>query len=221
MKKRSFPIILLLALVTIGAIVAGVAFCSSSTFTFPLAPAPTPLPTPTQFVRTGPLVINAIRTRAKLETVIMNFVNDQEITRVGGIGGLCTERITYLAYYDVVAGVDLGKITTASITVTNDGFPDLATITITVPPAEILNVVLDTQNSRLVAQDTPTWIPGCETQVAAMTVEAQQLTQQYAREAAIERGILKMAQEKAGQELKRFLLDAGYWNVNLEYANPE
>ncbi len=218
MKYR--PLFLMFVLIAvIGLVVWGVSMLPAALPAPREEPAVTP--TPTSIVRSGPLVINAIRTHAKLETVIMSIVNDQDIVRVSGIGGLCTERIAYLGYYDVVAGVDLAKITEGDIVVVNDGLLDRAAVTVTIPPAEILNVVLDTQHSRIVAQDTPKWIPGCETQVADMTVEAQQIIQQYAERAAIERGILKLAQEKAGFELQRLLLETGYWNVAIRYGNGE
>ncbi len=179
-------------------------------------PTPTMAPTPTSILQAGPIIINAVRTHARLETVVMNIVGDYTVTRVSGIAGLCTERIVYLGYYDVTAGVDLAKIQESDITVASIGDPPQTVVTVTLPPAEILSVTLDTQHSRLLLQETPTWIPGCETQVADMTLEAQQKIQQYAEAAARERGILQLARERAGFELQRLLLNTGFPNVVIK-----
>lgn len=212
------PILIVAAVIVIIAISVGM--CRLGATPLMRGPEITPAPrlTPTSIIKSGPIIIKAIRNQAKLETVVMNIVNDQTITRVSGIGGLCTESITYLAYYDVVAGVDLAKIIEDNITVLNDGDPLQATVVITMPQAEILNITLDTQRSRVVSQNTPVWIPGCETQVADMTIEAQQRIQQYAEQAALQQGILKMAQEKASFELQRLLLRVGYPNVVIRYT---
>jgi hypothetical protein len=217
-------IIIMLVVLTplVAMIVGGASMCQFvSSITDRFTATPVIQPTPTDIIRTGPLVINAVRSQAKLQTVVMNIVGDQDVTRVSGISGLCTEHITYLAYYDVTAGVDLAKINEDNIVVTDDGLLDKAVVTIIVPPAEILNVTLDTEHSRVVAQDTPTWIPGCETQVADMALEAQQRLREYAGWAAIDQGILQSAQERAGFELQRLLLETGYQNVTIEYAQPE
>lgn len=190
-------------------------------FTLPPAGTPTspPLPTPTSIIHRGPIIVNAIRSESKLETFRMTLVNDQEVMRVSGIGGICTERIVYLGYYDVTAGVDLSKITDQDVVVVDRN--GQMTVTLTLPPAEIVDVTLDTEHSRLVLQETPTWIPGCETQVADMTLEAQHNIREYVTRAALEAGILTKAQERAGFSLQRLLYDVGYPNVVIRYGDQD
>ncbi len=186
--------------------------------------ASNPPATPTDIIKVGPTVIEAIRSQAKLETVSMTIVKDMSVRRVHGLLGLCTEVITYIGYYTVTAGVDLHRITPDNISVTNDGRPEIATVTVTVPTGELLHAELDQQNSHIVAQTSANWIPGCSHQVADMTVEAQQKIQAYAVQAALQKGILQMSQDKAGAELKRLLENAGYRNVtsvnSTQYPTP-
>lgn len=187
--------------------------------TVTVAPITPPPPTATAIVHYGPIVLAAIRTEATLQTYRLTFVNDVDITRPSGIGNICTERIVYLGYYDVTAGVDLNAITEDDIEVVQRNGE--MTVTITLPLAHLTDVTLDTERSRLLVQETPKWVPGCETHVADMTLEAQQGIKGYATEAALQAGILRQAQEKAGFVLQRFLYSTGYPNVVIRYQGPE
>ena len=178
-------------------------------------------PTPTSIIRSGPTVIKAIQTQAKLETIVMNIVQDKTIERKHGAFGACSEDITYLGYFNVTAGIDLTKVSNENIAVTNDGQPELATVTLTLPHAEIMHRELDTHNSRLVTQNTTHWVPGCSHQIADMTVEAQQKMQEEVDKIASEQGILTQAEEKAGFELERILLNAGYSKVTVHFTDTK
>ncbi len=181
-----------------------------------------PMPTVTPTIKSGPTVLNAIQAEAKLQTITMNIATDTDVTRVSGLRGVCTEKLTYLAYYNVKAGIDLAKVTPAQVSVTNDGLPDLATVTITLPQAELLGIERDEVNSRIVAeQKPPALLPGCEDHGGAMLGEAQQKTRLSAQTLALDRDILRLAEDKAGQELRRILMTAGYKNVVIRNSRGE
>lgn len=177
------------------------------------------LPQPTSTFRPGPTVIQAIQREANLETVVMNISGDMTINREHGFLGACSESLTYLGYFNVSAGIDLGEISSANIQATNDGNPDQASVVVTLPAPEILHNELDTTSSRIVAEDTTKWVPGCSHQIADMTVEAQAKLREYAAAAAREQGILRKAETYAGEELQRLLETAGYTNVSIRYAS--
>lgn len=180
------------------------------------APAPSVLlPQPTSTFKPGPLVIEAIRRQAKLETVAMFIHNDLTVSREHGLFGACSEELTYMGYFNVTAGIDLAKISADDIQVTNDGYPEQARVIVTMPPAAILHNELDTAKSRIVSQSTPRWVPGCTHQIADMTVEAQNTLRGYAESAALQQDILPKAEEYASQELERLLEAAGYLNVTV------
>ncbi|HYF64453.1 MAG TPA: DUF4230 domain-containing protein [Herpetosiphonaceae bacterium] len=177
------------------------------------------LPAPTSTFRPGPTVIQAIQRKANLETVQMTISGDVTVERVHGLFGVCSETLTYLAYYNVSAGIDLSQIGSQNVQVSNDGFPDRANVVITLPAPQILHNELDTANSRIVSQETPKWVPGCSHEIADMTVEAQDKLRAYAESAARDKGILDQAQANAGEELQRLLNDSGYANVTIRYAD--
>lgn len=174
---------------------------------------------PTSTIRPGPMVIEAVQQQSRLETISMTIAGDTTIIREHGLLGACSEQIDYLAYYTISAGVDLSQITQNSIQVVNDGLPSTAAVTITLPPAEILHNELDTTNSRILAQDTTKWVPGCSHEIADMTLEAQDTLRKYTYNTALQRGILPQSEEHASEELKRILGTAGYTNVQIVFAN--
>ncbi|HEY1016686.1 MAG TPA: DUF4230 domain-containing protein [Herpetosiphonaceae bacterium] len=176
------------------------------------------LPEPTSTFKPGPTVIEAVQRQAKLESIAMVIQNDTTVVREHGFLGACTEELTYLAYFKVSAGVDLALLTSDRITVTNDGFPEQAEVIVTLPPAQLLHNELDTEQSRIVSQSSPRWVPGCSHEIADMTVEAQSKLRGYAQQAALEKGILIQAEENAGGELKRLLEAAGYRKVTVRYS---
>jgi hypothetical protein len=183
--------------------------------------APRLIPTPTATFQSGPVILDAIQTHAKVESVSMVFANDQDESKKWGLEvlgtGACQEGITYLGYYTVTAGLDLRSINQSDILVTNDGNPAQAMITITLPTAAILHVERDSQRSRVVHKDAPVISQLCGTKLSEMVLEAQVKIAEYARNAALEKGILRMAQEQAGFNLQRLLFSIGFPKVFIQY----
>ena len=177
------------------------------------------LPAPTSTFRPGPTVIEAIQRKANLETVQMVINKHTTVERSHGLLGVCSEKITYVGYFNVSAGIDLSKISSQNIQVSNDGFPDKANVVITLPEPQILHNELDTAQSEIIAQETPKWVPGCSHQIADMTIEAQNFLRVEVEKDAREKGILSMAQVNAGEELQRLLNESGYANVTIRYAD--
>jgi hypothetical protein len=177
--------------------------------------------TPTTTFNSGPVILEAIHNEAKLETVAMVFANDQDVSKGWGLEVVgevvCWENITYLGYYTVTAGVDLQQITPADILIANDGNPSQASITLSVPGATILHVEPDTQRSRVVHKDVSIISQLCGTKLPEMVLEAQAQISDFARNAALQKDILRMAQERAGFELQQLLLNIGYPNVSIRY----
>lgn len=175
------------------------------------------LTTPTTTAISGPVILESIQNQAKLETISMVVANDRDITKVWGLEGACRESVTYLGYYTITAGVNLKNITASDIQVVNGANPHQASITITLPPASIQHVELDTQHSRVVHNEQSIISQLCGTQLPDMVMEAQIYTQQMATSTALEEDILKMAQDRAGFELQKMLLNFGFSNATIQY----
>ena len=173
--------------------------------------------TPTTTIISGPVVLNAIRNQAKLETVAMVFANDMDITKTWGLEGACRETLTYLGYYTVTAGVDLQQLTEQNVKVDSTGGPPQTEITITLPPASIMHDEQDTQRSRVEHNETSIISQICGTKLGEMVMEAQANIQNIAETSANEKDILKLAQDRASFELQKMLLTLGYTKVTVLY----
>ena len=214
--KRLFPV-LILAVIVVVIVVVLMNVVKPISFGNPIRI----VTTPTTTFDSGPVILEAIQTQAKLETVAMVFANDQDVSKGWGLEVIgevvCRENITYLGYYTVTAGVDLQKITPSEILITNDGIPAQTLITITLPAATILHIEPDTQRSRVVHKDVSIISQLCGTKLPEMVLEAQVKIEEFARNAALEKGILRIAQEQAGFELQQLLLNVGYPKVFFRY----
>ena len=173
--------------------------------------------TPTTVTVNGPVILSAIRSQATLETTSMVMANDQDISKQWGIQGACQESLTYLGYFTVTAGVDLQNLAESDINVDGSGIPSQSAVTITLKPAEILHVELDTQRSRVVHSTESLLSQLCGTQLPAMVLEAQTNLRTSAENSALEEGIIKMAQDQASFEVRKILLMLGFTNVTVEF----
>jgi len=208
-----------LAWMTVLAIMALIGFVILKSINYLPSPSGevTFISTPTTTIVSGPVVLNAIRNQAKLETVQMVFANDVDITKTWGLEGACRETLTYLGYTTVTAGVDLQLLTEENVKVESSGGPPLTEITITLPPASILHVELDTQRSRVVHNETSIISQICGTRLGEMVMEAQAKIQNIAETSANQKDIIKLAQDRASFELQKMLLTMGYTKVTVLY----
>jgi hypothetical protein len=147
------------------------------------------------------------------------LANDLDISKTWGLEGVCRESLTYLGYYTVSAGVDLQLLADENVLVARTGTPPETEITITLPPAYILHVELDTQRSRVVHNEISIISQVCGTKLGEMVMEAQAKIHNIAENSAIQKDILKLAQDRASFELQKLLLKMGYTKVTVLYDN--
>lgn len=174
--------------------------------------------TPTTVTVSGPVILRAIRSQATLETVTMAMANDQDISKTWGLQGACRESLTYLGYYNVTAGIDLQDIPDKNILMEGSGDPAQTTVTITLPPATITHVELDTARSRVVQSNTSILPQLCGSNLPAMVTEVQNNLRKSAEDAAKQQNILGLAQDRASFALKKILLQLGFTRVNVQFA---
>jgi hypothetical protein len=173
--------------------------------------------TPTTSVVNGPVILDAIHNQSRLETVSMELANDQDVTKVWGLEGACREGLTYLGYFTVTAGVDLQKLAESDIVLAENADRAQTAVTITLPPASILHVELDTQRSRVVHDDVSIISQLCGTQLPQMVLEAQADLRKSAEISARKQNIIKLAQDRASFEIQKLLLKLGYTNVTIQF----
>lgn len=153
-----------------------------------------------------PTVLHAIQQADQLVTARRQV--DQQITKSAKsrLPG-STETITYLAIYDVKAGVDLEQIKVDDITVEGD------TVRIVLPPPFIISQALDEQQSHVVSRSTgPTAFIGGPSRELLDAVLRDAAAR--ARLGTLDDGtLLAAAQENAASDLRRLLNAAGIANV--------
>jgi len=172
----------------------------ASSLVLPEPPVVKPKPDPI-------IIAGEIRRLARLETATVPtdqiITDDRNQDQLWGIRG---ETITFVAYGQVIAGVDLNKITKNDIVVTD---PD--TIKIKLPKAEIFSVIL-TSDSYVASRDKGVLASFDKD----MESRVREKAETRCRNAALSQGILDTASTNAEEKLKSFLLDNFLANYGVE-----
>lgn len=158
------------------------------------------------------VIVHEINELARLETASMELEKviraerDQDL-----LWGALGETLIFVAYGEVIAGVDLAKMQPADMQVID---PD--TVMVYLPDVEIFVATLDNQRSYVADRDTGVLTnsdPTLETQV-------RQAAEQEILEAALEAGILREANQNAETYMRTFLNNLGFENVIFTDAPP-
>jgi hypothetical protein len=167
-------------------------------------PTPTIVPDPVT-------IIHKLRALSRLETVA--YTVEKVITAESGQGPLAFlfgDRLILVAHGQVIAGVDLAKITEEDIVASDDG-----TVTISLPPAEVFVATLDNQKSYVFDRDTG--VVGLQ---PALETDARKAAEEEILSAALEDGILDMAQRNAETYLRQLVLSLDFREVVLLSPTP-
>jgi Protein of unknown function (DUF4230) len=167
-----------------------------------LRPTPTILPDPVTIVR-------QVRTLSRLETI--EYTLEKVITAESGQGAfgfLFGDRLLLVAHGHVVAGIDLGKLTSEDVSVSPNG-----QVTLRLPPAEIFDSALDNDKTYVYSRDTGALTHGN----VDLESQARQAAVVEIGRAAIEDGILDQAELNARAVLQSFLGSLGFSQVVIEF----
>lgn len=169
-----------------------------------LNPTPTVLPDPVT-------VVHDVRALARLETI--QYTVEKVITAETGqgpFGFLFGDRLILVAHGQVIAGVDLAKLGPDDLQV-RDGV-----LYVTLPEPEVFVTALD--NDKTYVYDRETGLLRRED--FTLEANARQAAEQSIEEAAVEDGILRLAQQNAENFLYRLLMDLGYPEVIFVEPTP-
>jgi len=167
-------------------------------------PIPTIIPDPVT-------VLVEVQDLSSLETAAYSV--EKIITAESGqgpFGFLFGDRLILVAHGRIIAGVDLGKMEDDDIVIDADG-----RVQVTLPPAEILHVYLDNEKSYIYDRDT-----GFIGMNPALESEARRAAEREILNAAVEDGILNIAQENAEAYIERFILSLGFRDVEFAEVMP-
>ena len=154
-----------------------------------------------------PTVVRQIQQLQRLETVsyTMDKIMSGERNNAYLPKFLAGDRLLLVVHGDVIAGVDLGKVQPADVSVRG------RTISLRIPTAEIFTTRIDNARTRVYSRDTglfSTPDPNLESEVRE---EAERQLQQ----AALQDGVLKTADQNARTTLSRMLTGLGFEQVEF------
>jgi hypothetical protein len=154
-----------------------------------------------------PTVVRQIQQLQRLETVsyTMDKIMSGERNNAYLPKFLAGDRLLLVVHGDVIAGVDLGKVQPADVSVRG------RTISLRIPAAEIFTTRIDNALTRVYSRDTGLFSipdPNLESEVRE---EAERQLQQ----AALQDGVLKTADQNARTTLSRMLTGLGFEQVEF------
>jgi hypothetical protein len=164
-------------------------------------PTPTVIPDPVTIVR-------EMRSLSRLETAV--YTIEKIITaesQQGPLAFLLGDRLILVAHGQVIAGVDLEKLEEDDITVREDG-----SVEVVLPQAEVFVTALSNEKSYIFDRDT-----GVIGMKADLETEARRVAEEEIRKAALEDGILDMAQENADTYIRHLILTLGFKDVHISH----
>jgi hypothetical protein len=168
-------------------------------------------PTPTVVV--DPItIIHQVRSLARLETI--QYTVERVITAEtgqGSFGFLLGDRLLFVAHGVVIGGVDLEKLGPDDLKVEGN------VLYVQLPEPEIFIATLDNENSYVYERDTGLLTKGD----INLETTARRVAEQRIEEAAIEDGILKLAQQNAENYLYRLMLEIGRYDDVIFLENTD
>ncbi len=162
-------------------------------------PTPTIIPDPVTYIKD-------IQALARLETI--QYTVEKVITAETGQGNfsfLFGDSLLFVAHGYVIAGIDMSKIQPQDMAYQN------GVLYVRLPPAEVFVATLDNEKSYVYRRDTGI--------LTKQTVDLETLARQSAedeiKKAALEDGILNLAEQNAESFLTKFFAALGFPNAQF------
>ncbi|OQY31129.1 MAG: hypothetical protein B6243_08915 [Anaerolineaceae bacterium 4572_5.2] len=162
-----------------------------------LNPTPTIIPDPVTY-------INEVRSLARLETI--QYSVEKVVTcevNQGTLGFAFGDKVLFVGHGVVIGGIDMEKFTPENMKLEN------GVLYVTLPPAEVLIATLDNDKSYVYDRET-----GFLSQPNMdLETNCRQAAEDEIYKAALEDGILDLAQQNAENYLAKFFTALGYENT--------
>jgi len=165
-------------------------------------PTPTILPDPVSIIRD-------VRSLSRLETI--QYTVEKVITAETGqgtFGTLFGDKLIFVAHGQVLAGIDLAKLGTDDLRVQG------GILYVRLPRPEVFVTALDNEKSYVYHRDTGLFTKGD----VNLESNARQVAEKEIEKAALDDGVLNLAQQNAESYLTRLFNSLGYANVVYEAA---
>lgn len=158
------------------------------------------------------VTITQIRALNRLETAHMQVTHVSTIKQSYGAipNALAGDELTFLAIGDVVAGIDLSQLKNDDVQVQGD------TLTINLPPSQILMTRIDNHRSKVLDRDTGV----LRRADVDLESRARAGAETAIRNEAVRKGILGLASRNAETQMAEFLRKAGFTKVRFNQSRP-
>jgi hypothetical protein len=161
-----------------------------------------------------PDVITEVRELSRLEGVsyhverVVDLKDKQQL-----LFGLvpAEDAILLVASGDVVAGVDLAQLKPEDVSVS----ADRRSVTIRLPPAEVLSARLDYDRTYVHTRQTDL----LATRKESLETDARRAAEQTLKSAAEDAGIIKRAQESVGRTVQVLVRSLGFQEVRVDFRD--
>jgi hypothetical protein len=153
-------------------------------------------------------LVTQVRELNRLETATMHVMHVGRVSQTYKLvpNALAGDEITFLAEGDVIAGIDLARLTPQDVWKSPDG-----TINLRLPPAEVLVARVDNQKSKVLTRDTGV----LRRRDIDLETRARQHAEENIRREAVSKGILQMAAQTGEKKLAGFLNTLGFEKVRF------
>lgn len=154
-----------------------------------------------------PTVIASIQRLARLESVVYTMDKVVEGNRTSQYlpDILTGDKLLMVVHGQAVAGVDLSQVQAGNVLI------DGRSVTITVPPAQLLSVSLDNSKTRVYSRITGLLVPADPN----LESEVREKAETDLRQSALDSGILTTAEGNARATLTTLLHSLGFQQVNF------
>lgn len=160
------------------------------------------------YTQVGPAVVESVRDVANLTTVEMvEYTTVEKGNDFGWLNWARGDRIFLFAVARIGGGVDMERVTTTNFEVDEDS----GSVTVELPPAEIMFIEVDNEATQVYDRDTGLFTKGD----SQLETEARQVAEEILVKAALEHGILEKAQSNAEATIEGFLRGVGYTEVTF------
>lgn len=158
-----------------------------------------------------PVVVERIRSLTRLETMqfTVEWVIDQRRDAGGIIPG--SERLLLIVHGEVVAGLDLAKLSPNDVDVVE------GTVTLRLPAAEVLSVAINNERSYVYDYRKDWWVKG---EPVELVGDALVRAEREIGRAAIEDGILDKAQLNGQSYLRHMMTSLGFTDIRFVVPTP-
>lgn len=161
-----------------------------------------------EVTRLGPVTVTSIRSLARLTTYeVVEYTTVEKANDRGWLNWATGDRVAMFVVARIGAGVDLGALGADDV----ESDPATGIATIHLPPAEVAYVDVDEEQTTVYDRDTGVFTRGDPNLEQSARLAAEEILIQ----AALDRGLIDLAEDEARDVVRAFVESLGYSDVRV------